>query len=389
VIGDNPWLDGLLRLLVIAVAIPLAVIVLNYLERKVIGRVQNRLGPMRVGPYGTLQAVADTIKLLTKEDVRPHSADRWTFELAPYVVVVPSVVALVTLPLTEDLFVRNLALGLFFILAVSTLSIVGLVMAGWGSDNKYAILGAMRSAAQLISYEIPLVMAAVAVAMVAHTPDGRGTLDLVQIVDGQGRVPYIVWQPLAFLIFTVAALAELYRQPFDIPVAESEIVGGYFVEYCGIRWGMFQLAEYVAGFAVAATITTLWLGGWTLWGLEEWVPGWLIFLGKLYGTFFLFIWLRGTLPRVRIDQLMGFAWKFLLPLMLLNVLLVGAEKVVWAETGAPAGVVLPAFAVLNLALTVALVLGWGALAGGLRPQMRPKRPLLVREVGGIYYQPMP
>jgi NADH-quinone oxidoreductase subunit H len=316
VIGDNPWLDGLLRLLVIAVAIPLAVIVLNYLERKVIGRVQNRLGPMRVGPYGTLQAVADTIKLLTKEDVRPHSADRWTFELAPYVVVVPSVVALVTLPLTEDLFVRNLALGLFFILAVSTLSIVGLVMAGWGSDNKYAILGAMRSAAQLISYEIPLVMAAVAVAMVAHTPDGRGTLDLVQIVDGQGRVPYIVWQPLAFLIFTVAALAELYRQPFDIPVAESEVVGGPFVEYSGMRWAMFMMAEYVNLVLLSALTAIVFLGGWN-WPLGNEVgPALQVPLMAVKTAIFIlfFFWARAILPRLRIDQLMAYSWQVLLPL---------------------------------------------------------------------------
>jgi len=316
VIGDNPWLDGLLRLLVIAVAIPVAVIVLNYLERKVIGRVQNRLGPMRVGPYGTLQAVADTIKLLTKEDVRPHSADRWTFELAPYVVVVPSVVALVTLPLTEDLFVRNLALGLFFILAVSTLSIVGLVMAGWGSDNKYAILGAMRSAAQLISYEIPLVMAAVAVAMVAHTPDGRGTLDLVQIVDGQGRVPYIVWQPLAFLIFTVAALAELYRQPFDIPVAESEVVGGPFVEYSGMRWAMFMMAEYVNLVLLSALTAIVFLGGWN-WPLGNEVgPALQVPLMAVKTAIFIlfFFWARAILPRLRIDQLMAYSWQVLLPL---------------------------------------------------------------------------
>ncbi len=315
-IGDNPWLDGLLRLLVIALAIPVAVIVLNYLERKVIGRVQNRLGPMRVGPYGTLQAVADTIKLLTKEDVRPHSADRWTFELAPYVVVVPSVVALVTLPLTEDLFVRNLALGLFFILAVSTLSIVGLVMAGWGSDNKYAILGAMRSAAQLISYEIPLVMAAVAVAMVAHTPDGRGTLDLVQIVDGQGRVPYIVWQSLAFFIFTVAALAELYRQPFDIPVAESEVVGGPFVEYSGMRWAMFMMAEYVNLVLLSVLASLVFLGGWN-WPLGNQVgPALQVPLIVLKTALFIlfFFWARAILPRLRIDQLMAYSWQVLLPL---------------------------------------------------------------------------
>jgi len=325
VIGNNPWLDGLLRMLVIALAIPLSVIVLNYVERKVIGRVQNRLGPMRVGPYGTLQAVADTIKLLTKEDVRPHSADRWTFELAPYVVVVPTVVALVTLPITDDLFVRNLALGLFFILAVSTLSIVGLVMAGWGSDNKYAILGAMRSAAQLISYEIPLVMAAVAVAMVAHTPDGRGTLDLVQIVDGQGRVPYIVWQSLAFFIFVVAALAELYRQPFDIPVAESEVVGGPFVEYSGMRWAMFMMGEYVNLVLLSILASLVFLGGWN-WPLGNEVGPALqvpLILIKTSLLILFFMWARAILPRLRIDQLMAYSWQVLLPLAFYQIIVNG------------------------------------------------------------------
>ncbi|HXG43109.1 MAG TPA: NADH-quinone oxidoreductase subunit NuoH [Dehalococcoidia bacterium] len=356
-IGDNPWLDGLLRLLVIAVAIPLAVIVLNYLERKVIGRVQNRLGPMRVGPYGTLQAVADTIKLLTKEDVRPHSADRWTFELAPYVVVVPTVVALVTLPLTDDLFVRNLALGLFFILAVSTLSIVGLVMAGWGSDNKYAILGAMRSAAQLISYEIPLVMAAVAVAMVAHTPDGgRGSLDLVQLVDGQGRVPYIVWQPLAFFIFTVAALAELYRQPFDIPVAESEVVGGPFVEYSGMRWAMFMMAEYVNLVLLSALTAIVFLGGWN-WPLGNEVgPALQVPLMAIKTALFIlfFFWARAILPRLRIDQLMAYSWQVLLPLAFYQIIANGLVLVYdWPDV--VLGVLSGAGAVAAMLLTYRMV----------------------------------
>src|SRR3990172_8344437 len=223
---------------IIAVGAPLSVIILSYVERKVIGRLQMRLGPMRVGPYGTLQSVADTVKLLTKEDLRPQTADRWTFELAPFVVVVPVFLAFVTLPFTADLFVRNLGLGLFNIVAVSGLSIVGFLMAGWGSDNKYALLGGVRAAAQLISYEIPLVMAVLAVAMVGQS------LNLVELVDGQGRVPYIAWQPLAFFIFVVASLAELYRQPFDIPVAESDVVGGPFIEYSGIRWSMFQMSEF-------------------------------------------------------------------------------------------------------------------------------------------------
>lgn len=318
-IADNAWVDGLVRMAAIAAAVPVAVIVLTYLERKVIGRLQMRLGPMRVGPYGTLQGIADTIKLLTKEDLRPQTADRWTFELAPFVIVVPVFVALVTLPFTADLFVRNLSLGLFFIVAVSGVSIVGFVMAGWGSDNKYALLGGARAAAQLISYEIPLVMAVLAVAMVGQS------LNLMEIVDSQGRVPYIAWQPLAFLIFLVAGLAELYRQPFDIPVAESEVVGGPFVEYSGIRWSMFQMAEFVNLVLISVLASLLFLGGWN-WPLGNGAgPGLQVPLILVKTSMFiiLFMWLRGSLPRLRIDQMMAFCWQVLLPFAFLQIIING------------------------------------------------------------------
>jgi NADH-quinone oxidoreductase subunit H len=318
-IADNPWVDGLARMGIIAVAIPLAVIILTYLERKVIGRLQMRLGPMRVGPYGTLQSVADTIKLLTKEDLRPQTADRWTFELAPFVVVMPVFLAFVTLPFTADLFVRNLGLGLFFIVAVSGVSIVGFVMAGWGSDNKYALLGGARAAAQLISYEIPLVMAVLAVAMFGQS------LNLVELVEGQGRVPFVVWQPLAFLIFLVAGLAELYRQPFDIPVAESEVVGGPLVEYSGIRWSMFQMAEFVNLVLISVLASLLFLGGWN-WPLGNGAGAGLqvvLIFVKTSIFILMFMWLRGTLPRLRVDQMMAFCWQVLLPFAFLQIIING------------------------------------------------------------------
>jgi len=318
-IAGNPWVDGLARMGIIAVAIPLAVIVLTYVERKVLGRLQMRLGPMRVGPYGTLQSVADTIKLLTKEDLRPQTADRWTFELAPFVVVMPVFLAFVTLPFTADLFVRNLELGLFFIVAVSGVSIVGFVMAGWGSDNKYALLGGARAAAQLISYEIPLVMAVLAVAMFGQS------LNLVELVEGQGRVPFVVWQPLAFLIFLVAGLAELYRQPFDIPVAESEVVGGPLVEYSGIRWSMFQMAEVANMVLISVLASLLFLGGWN-WPLGEEVGAGLqvvLIFVKTSMFILVFMWLRGTLPRLRIDQMMAFCWQVLLPFAFLQIIING------------------------------------------------------------------
>jgi NADH-quinone oxidoreductase subunit H len=227
--------------------------------------------------------------------------------------------AFVTLPFTADLFVRNLTLGLFYIVAVSGLSIVGFVMAGWGSDNKYALLGGVRAAAQLISYEIPLVMAVLAVAMLGQS------LNLAELVDGQGRVPYIVWQPLPFFIFVVAGLAELYRQPFDIPVAESEVVGGPFVEYSGIRWSMFQMGEFVNMVLISVLGSLLFLGGWN-WPLGNEVGAALqvpLILVKTSAFILMFMWLRGSLPRLRIDQMMAFCWQILLPFAFLQIIING------------------------------------------------------------------
>ena len=317
--NDNAWVDALVRMGVIMLAIPLGVIVLTYLERKVIGRLQMRLGPMRVGPYGTLQGVADTVKLLTKEDLRPQTADRWTFELAPFVVVVPVFLAFVTLPFTADLFVRNLGLGLFFIMAVSGVSIVGFVMAGWGSDNKYALLGGVRAAAQLISYEIPLVLAVLAAAMVGQS------LNLIELVEAQDKVPFIAWQPLAFIIFVIAGLAELYRQPFDIPVAESEVVGGPFVEYSGIRWSLFQMAEYVNLVLISVLGSLIFLGGWNWPFGNEVGPAlqvvWIVVKASAFILFFM--WMRVSMPRLRIDQLMSFCWQVLLPFSFLQIIING------------------------------------------------------------------
>jgi NADH-quinone oxidoreductase subunit H len=321
-VSDNPWLEALARLSIIALLVPIGVIMLTWLERKVIGRLQMRLGPMRVGPYGLLQGFADTIKLLTKEDVRPDTADRWTFELAPFVIVVPVIMALVAVPFTADLFISNLALGLFYIVAVSGLSIVGFVMAGWGSDNKYALLGAVRAAAQLISYEIPLVMAILAVAMIPQT------LNIPAIVAGQEDTPNIVYQGLGFLIFAIAGTAELYRPPFDIPVAESEVVGGPTVEYSGIRWSMFQLGEFVSMVIISILASLIFLGGWEWpWSLfDESVPVpaqvAMMFI-KTSAFIFFFIWVRASLPRLRIDQMMSFCWQILLPFAFLQIILNG------------------------------------------------------------------
>ena len=306
----NVWVDAVIRLNIIVAMMTVVVMGLIYIERKIIARFQMRLGPTRTGPLGMLQSVADALKLLGKEDLRPKGADPWVFELAVYFVFVPVFLGFVAIPFALDWNVRVLELGLFYVIAVSSVNLVGWVMAGWASDNRYAMLGALRAAAQGISYEVPLILSVLAVAMVAQS------LNLNEIVEQQGRVPYIVWQPLAFAIFYVAMLAELNRTPFDIPVGESEVVGGPFVEYSGIRWSMFFLAEYAGLFILALLGSAIFLGGWA-WPLGEEAGVWLQFTLTAVKTGFLIFtvfWVRVTVPRMRIDQLMAFSWKVLLPI---------------------------------------------------------------------------
>lgn len=302
------WLDAIIRIVIVVLLMTVVVVYLTYGERKVIARFQMRLGPTRTGPRGLLQGVADALKLLCKEDVRPRNADRWVFEFAPYLTFIPVFLVLVALPFARDWGVRNLALGMFFVFAVLGLNIVGVLMAGLGSGNKYALLGGVRAAAQMISYEIPLVVALLAVAMLA------GTLDLNAIAAMQESRPFILVQPLAFVIFTTAMLSELHRAPFDIPVAESEIVGGYFVEYSGIRWSMFQLAEYAALWAFSIFGAAVFLGGWQFPFGDDWGWWWQLILtfAKSLLMILLVFWVRATLPRLRMDQLMGFCWKALI-----------------------------------------------------------------------------
>lgn len=302
------WIDAVIRLLIVVGVMTIVVVYLTYGERKVVAGFHQRIGPNRTGPIGLLQGFADAIKLVGKEDLRPRHADRWVFEFAPYLTFIPVFVILLALPFARDWGVRNLALGMFFVFAILGLNIVGVLMAGLGSGNKYALLGGVRAAAQMISYEIPLVLALLSVAMMA------GTLDLNAIALLQENRPFVLIQPLAFTIFFIAMLAELHRAPFDIPVAESEIVGGYFVEYSGIRWSMFQLAEYAAmwGFSIFASV--VFLGGWEFPFGSDWGWGWQLFLtgAKSLLVIMVLFWVRVTLPRLRMDQLMSFCWKVLL-----------------------------------------------------------------------------
>jgi NADH-quinone oxidoreductase subunit H len=316
---DNAWLDAALGLIVIVLLMTVVVLGLIYLERKIAGRIQQRLGPMRVGPHGTLQTLADAVKLVGKEDLRPDTADRWVFELAPFAIFVPAFLAFVAVPFTRNWAISFLDLGLFYIVAVTGLSFIGFLMAGWASDNKYALLGGIRGAAQLLSYEVPLVLSLVAVSMVA------GSLNLTEIVAFQDKVPLIAWQPLAFFIFMVAALAELERQPFDIPTAESEVVGGPFIEYSGIRWSMFFLTSYANLFIYSLLASAVFLGGWEWpWGADAGIWLQLIWTFVKTSLFIVaFIWIRFSFPRLRIDQLMSYCWKVLIPLAFLQIFLNG------------------------------------------------------------------
>ncbi|MQC17263.1 MAG: NADH-quinone oxidoreductase subunit NuoH [Chloroflexi bacterium] len=324
----NPWLESFLRLQIIVLLMTVVVMGLIYLERKIIARFNQRIGPQRTGPFGLMQSMADAVKLVGKEDLRPRNADPWTFELGPYLIFVPVFMGFVIVPFAAGWQIRLLDLGVLYFVAVSGVSIVGWMMAGWGSDNRYAMIGALRSVAQSISYELPLVLSLLAAAMYA------GSFNLGTIIETQSSVPLIVWQPMAALIFFIAALAELNRTPFDIPVGESEVVGGPFVEYSGIRWSMFFLAEYAALFIASLVFSAVFLGGY-LWPFgEELGVGWQALLTTLKGGlfFFLVVWIRISVPRLRIDQLMAYSWKILLPLTLVQLLVNGLVMVYgWSD----------------------------------------------------------
>jgi len=309
---DFIWL--VVGLFIMFTVLSVVVMSMIWLERKLLGRLQLRLGPTRTGPMGVLQPVADAVKLILKEDIIPSSSEKAIFWVAPIIVVVSAFMIWVTIPGTQTAVIQNLDMGLFYIIAFSVVGILGLVLAGWGSANKYGTLGGLRAAAQLISYEIPIIMVAISVAMLAQS------LDLREIVHQQDDYIFMLVQPLGLVLFFIAGLAEVGRTPFDIYFAESEIVGGPFVEYSGAHWSVFFLAEYINTFAIAALTVILFFGGWSGPGLSgEWGIIW--FLAKVYLVILVIFWVRGTFPRLRIDQLMGFAWKVMVPLSFLSVVM--------------------------------------------------------------------
>ena len=296
------------------------VLVLTLAERKALARIQQRKGPNRVGFKGFLQPVADALKLLTKEDILPSSANKRIFWIAPLAVFLPGFLIWVTIPMAQELVLSNLDMGLFYITAISVLSVMGLLMAGWGSANKWAMIGGLRAAGQLISYEIPFIMAILSIAILAQS------FNLKEIVDDQGTWPFTLKQPLGLFIFLTAGLAELGRTPFDIHHAESEVVGGPFVEYSGAHWSVFYLAEYMNTFTVAVLTVILFLGGWQspampFTGTLQMIVSLLWFLTKTTLVIWVIFWIRGTYPRLRIDQLMSFGWKILVPASFINIFL--------------------------------------------------------------------
>jgi NADH-quinone oxidoreductase subunit H len=338
---DQYWFQTVIKVAVVAAIVPTAALLLGIVFLfKVMSWMQSRLGPQEAGPRGLLQLVADGVKFLQKEDLMPDKADRFVFKAAPVVVLVSTFLVFVTIPASQHLVVEDLELGLFFLLAVSSLSVIGVLMAGWGSANKYALMGGLRAAGQLIAYELPLFLAVVAPVILA------GSLNLNTIVAAQNEgaifgwggigLPYIITPVglIGFFLFLVAAQAELTQPPFDMPVAESELVSGYQVEYSGFRFLFFFMGEFATAFALAAVASLLFLGGWGLpWiPLDNdiyWIIGPFVLLAKIMLVSFLIFWFRFTYPRLREDQLQAFAWKYLVELALINILLTGVFVVVF------------------------------------------------------------
>jgi len=347
-----------------------------YGERKLIARVQSRYGPNRVGPFGLLQPIADTIKLMQKEALTPKSADRALMYAAPALFVAPCVLLFAVIPFGPNMVFADTSVSLLFYVAISALPVISAFIAGWSHNNKYSVFGSVRMVAMAISYEVPLVLGLLGIVLFT------GTLSLQGITIWQKELDIwlVVLQPIALAIFFIGVSAELNRTPTDIAEAESEIVAGYLTEYSGMKWGLFYGMDIGYALAASAFAATVFLGGWTLFGLERWVPPWIIFIGKTHLFYALFIWTRGTLPRLRIDQLMGFAWKFMLPLALVNLVMVATERMFWVEQAADDSVVY-VFALVNIVAAGALVYAWSRILG-YRPEDYPTKARLVETAGG-------
>ncbi len=322
---SNVWVVMLVKVGIVMVFFLVAPLGIGYAEHKILAHMQHRLGPMEAGRFhGWAQLIADGVKFVQKEDVIPRAADRWVFSLAPAVVLVPTILVIVVIPFGPDIWALDLDVGIFFVMAISAVSVIGVLMAGWASANKFSLIGAVRAAAQLIAYELPLILAAVSVAMIP------GTLSLVGIVEGQRDfVWYALVQPAGLGIFVIASLAELVRTPFDMPIADSEIIFGAYTEYTGLKFAFFLLAEYGGIVVLSAIASVLYLGGYLAPPGLEFIPAPLWMAAKIGALSFLIIWLRATYPRLREDQLQRFSWIALIPLALVNILATAVLKVVF------------------------------------------------------------
>ena len=325
ILGDwviEPWIAYFIAGMSIILLVVNVLFVLTtwytYVERRVIGRFQGRLGPNRVGPFGLLQPIADAIKLLTKEAILPATADRLIFNAAPVVMMGSMFLLLAVIPFGPNAFLADLNIGVLYIAGISSISVIGILMAGWASGNKYATLGSVRAVAALVSYEIPVILALLGIVIFV------GSMSLVQVVENQ-VLPFALVQPLGFLVFFLGISAELNRSPFDLAEAESELISGYNTEYGGMKFGALFLAEFGNVLIASGLISILFLQGWK----GPFLPAPIWFLLKASSVAFVFIWIRATLPRLRVDQILGFAWKFLLPLGLINAVLAAVERLVW------------------------------------------------------------
>ena len=333
------WQSTILKVVgvLVAVLLPAGAFVQTYLF-KMVSHLQSRLGPMEAGPHGSLQLLAEVGKSLQKEDIVPAKADRFVFKAAPYLVVASVLLMYLVVPFGPDAFFTNLDAGVFYVLAVSSISVIGVLIAGWASANKYSLMGAIRAAGQLIAYELPMVLAVVGVVIQAGTMNLQGIVyaQATGEIWGWGAIgnPYVLTQGIGLFIFFVAMQAELTQTPFDMPVAESELVTGYMTEYSGLRFLLFFIAEFAAVGAFGAVAATLFLGGWYLPGLSidadyMNVVGPAVLFGKMMVIAFIVFWVRFTYPRLREDQLQMFAWKYLIPLSLINIVATAVLKVVF------------------------------------------------------------
>jgi NADH-quinone oxidoreductase subunit H len=336
----SSWLLPLVQIVIVLNAVLIAVTYMVLLERKVIAWVQSRLGPMRVGPYGILQPIADALKLLLKEDITPVRADRWLYTIAPIMSLVPALIAFAVIPFggrvsifgfDVPLYIADVNVGLLYIVSITSIGVYGIILAGYSSNSKYPLLAGLRASAQLISYEVAITMMLVSIIVTA------GTLSMVGIVQAQAahRVWFAFVQPVALVVLFIGGLAETNRAPFDLAEAEQELTGGFHTEYSGMRFAMFFLAEYANMIVVSAVVTTLFFGGWlrpfpnvSALAFLGWIPGWIWFLLKCFVFLYIFIWIRATLPRYRYDQLMRLGWKVLIPVALANLIVSAIMKVV-------------------------------------------------------------